>query len=145
MAALTPHSAKSETPVLRTVADLRAQIGEWHSTGETAGLVPTMGALHEGHLTVVRQAKAECSRAVATLFVNPTQFAPTEDFDAYPRDEAKDRALLASVGCDLLFAPSVETVYPAGFSTVVEVKGLTRHLCGPFRPGHFAGVATVVT
>jgi pantoate--beta-alanine ligase len=145
MAALAQRSAILETPVLRTVADLRAQIGEWRGQGETVGLVPTMGALHEGHLALVRQAKAECSRAVATLFVNPTQFAPAEDFDAYPRDEAKDRALLAAVGCDLLFAPSVETVYPEGFSTQVEVKGLSRHLDGPFRPSHFAGVATVVS
>jgi pantoate--beta-alanine ligase len=136
---------KDETPVLRTVADLRAQIAQWRGAAETIGLVPTMGALHEGHLTLVRRAKAECGRAVATLFVNPTQFAPTEDFDAYPRDESRDRALLATAGCDLLFAPAVESVYPPGFSTVVEVKGLTGHLCGPFRPGHFAGVATVVT
>jgi pantoate--beta-alanine ligase len=145
MVALAQRSTINETPVLRMIADLRAQIGEWRRLGETVGLVPTMGALHEGHLTLARQAKAECSRVVATLFVNPTQFAPAEDFDAYPRDEAKDRALLATVGCDLLFAPSVETVYPEGFSTVVEVKELTRHLCGPYRPGHFAGVATVVT
>jgi pantoate--beta-alanine ligase len=145
MATLAQCPATQEVPVLRTVAALRAQIAEWRSAAETIGLAPTMGALHEGHLTLVRRAKAECGRAVATLFVNPTQFAPTEDFDAYPRDEAKDRALLASAGCDLLFAPSVADVYPPGFSTGVEVKGLTRHLCGPFRPGHFAGVATVVT
>lgn len=145
MTALAHPSTTAGTPVLRTVAELRARIAEWCSRGETVGLVPTMGALHEGHLTLVRRAKAECSRAVATLFVNPTQFAPSEDFDAYPRDEAKDRALLATVGCDLLFAPTVDAVYPAGFSTVVAVKGLTRHLDGPFRPGHFAGVATVVT
>ena len=145
MVALAQRSTINETPVLRMIADLRAQIGEWRRLGETVGLVPTMGALHEGHLTLARKAKAECSRVVATLFVNPTQFAPAEDFGAYPRDEAKDRALLATVGCDLLFAPSVETVYPEGFSTVVEVKELTRHLCGPYRPGNFAGVATVVT
>jgi pantoate--beta-alanine ligase len=145
MAAPAQPSTAGETPVLRTVAELRAQVAQWRGAGETVGLVPTMGALHEGHLTLVRRAKAECRRAVATLFVNPTQFAPTEDFDAYPRDEAKDRALLATAGCDLLFAPSVEAVYPPGFSTVVEVKGLTRHLDGPFRPGHFAGVATVVS
>jgi pantoate--beta-alanine ligase len=145
MGALAHSSIKNETPVLRTVADLRAQIAQWRGAAETIGLVPTMGALHEGHLTLVRHARAECGRAVATLFVNPTQFAPTEDFDAYPRDEARDSALLATAGCDLLFAPAVESVYPPGFSTVVEVKGLTRHLCGPFRPGHFAGVATVVT
>ena len=145
MAVLAQASAAGETPVVRTVWDLRAQVGEWRRAGETVGLVPTMGALHEGHLTLARRAKTECSRAVATLFVNPTQFAPAEDFDAYPRDEAKDRALLATAGCDLLFAPAVEAVYPDGFSTVVEVKGLTRHLDGPYRPTHFAGVATVVT
>jgi pantoate--beta-alanine ligase len=145
MAVLAQASATGEMPVVRTVRDLRAQVGEWRRAGETVGLVPTMGALHEGHLTLARRAKTECSRAVATLFVNPTQFAPAEDFDAYPRDEAKDGALLATVGCDLLFAPAVDTVYPDGFSTVVEVKGLTRHLDGPYRPTHFAGVATVVT
>jgi len=145
MAALAQALATGETPVVRTVRDLRAQIGEWRRAGETIGLVPTMGALHEGHLTLARRAKTECSRAVATLFVNPTQFAPAEDFNAYPRDEAKDRALLATAGCDLLFAPAVDAVYPDGFSTVVEVKGLTRHLDGPYRPTHFAGVATVVT
>lgn len=144
-AAATERAHPPLPPVARTVAALRAQVSEWRAAGESVGLAPTMGALHDGHLALVRRAKAECRRAVATIFVNPTQFGPNEDFAAYPRDEARDRALLGAVDCDLLFAPSAEEVYPDGFATTVTVKGLTRHLCGPFRPGHFAGVATVVT
>jgi len=132
-------------PVLRSVADLRAALAPWRHAGETIGLVPTMGALHEGHLSLVRLAKAECRRAVATIFVNPSQFGANEDLSAYPRDEAADLKLLDSVETDLLFAPAVEEIYPPGFATTVTVAGLTEHLCGPHRPGHFAGVATVVT
>ncbi|MFZ5791516.1 MAG: pantoate--beta-alanine ligase [Pseudomonadota bacterium] len=144
-AVLTGRAHCTQPPVVRQVAALRAQVAEWATAGESVGLVPTMGALHDGHLALLRRAKAECRRAIATIFVNPAQFGPSEDFAAYPRDEARDRALLGTAGCDLLFAPPTEEVYPAGFSTTVAVKGLTRHLCGPFRPGHFAGVATVVT
>jgi pantoate--beta-alanine ligase len=142
---MTERAHRTQPPVVRQVAALRAQVAEWTGAGESVGLVPTMGALHDGHLALVRRAKAGCRRAVATIFVNPTQFGPNEDFAAYPRDEARDRALLGTAGCDLLFAPPTEEVYPDGFSTAVSVKGLTRHLCGPFRPGHFTGVATVVT
>ena len=131
--------------VLRSIADLRAALAPWRSAGESIGLVPTMGALHEGHLSLVRLAKAECRRAVATIFVNPSQFGANEDLSAYPRDEAADRKLLDDAEADLLFAPSVEEIYPPGFATTVSVAGLTEHLCGPHRPGHFAGVATVVT
>ncbi|MGH6929904.1 MAG: pantoate--beta-alanine ligase [Dongiaceae bacterium] len=131
--------------ICRTVAELRTGIAVWRRAGETVGLVPTMGALHDGHLQLVRRAKADCRRAIATLFVNPTQFAPHEDLAAYPRDEAGDRDKLALVGVDLLFAPDVAEMYPPGFATTVSVGGLTDHLCGPHRPGHFAGVATVVT
>jgi pantoate--beta-alanine ligase len=131
--------------VLRSIADLRAALAPWRRAGETIGLVPTMGALHEGHLSLVRMAKAECRRVVATIFVNPSQFGANEDLSAYPRDEAADRKLLDGVGADLLFAPAVEEIYPPGFATTVSVAGLTEHLCGPHRPGHFAGVATVVT
>jgi pantoate--beta-alanine ligase len=131
--------------VLRRVGELRARLATWRQGGESVGLVPTMGALHDGHLALVRQAKAECRRAVATIFVNPTQFGPAEDFAVYPRDESGDRLLLAAAGTDLLFAPGVDEIYPAGFATTVTVAGLTEHLCGPHRPGHFAGVATVVT
>jgi pantoate--beta-alanine ligase len=109
------------------------------------GLVPTMGALHEGHLSLVRLAKMRADRVVASLFVNPTQFAPHEDFAAYPRDEERDAALLAEAGCDLLYAPTADAIYPSGFATTVTVAGLTACLEGEVRPGHFAGVATVVT
>jgi pantoate--beta-alanine ligase len=131
--------------ISRTVAELRAGIAAWRAAGETVGLVPTMGALHDGHLQLVRRARADCRRVVVTLFVNPTQFAPHEDLAAYPRDEAGDRDKLALVGVDRMFAPDLEEMYPPGFATTVSVGGLTEHLCGPHRPGHFAGVATVVT
>jgi pantoate--beta-alanine ligase len=134
-----------ELTIVRSVEELRARILAWRRSGDTIGLVPTMGGLHEGHLTLARRSRAECLRTIATLFVNPTQFGPREDLSAYPRDEETDRAMLASVGVDLLFAPGVEEMYPPGFATQVTVSGLTEHLCGPFRPGHFAGVATVVT
>lgn len=104
-----------------------------------------MGALHEGHLSLIRLAKTHVDRVVASLFVNPAQFAPHEDFAAYPRDEARDAALLAGAGCDALYAPTVDAIYPSGFATTVSVAGLTDHLEGEVRPGHFAGVATVVT
>ncbi len=130
--------------VVRRVGDLRARVGIWHRAGETVGLIPTMGSLHEGHLTLVRVAKKDNARAIATLFVNPTQFGPKEDLAAYPRDEAADRRLLGEAKADLLFAPDVAEMYPPGFATTVSVAGLTEHLCGPHRPGHFAGVATIV-
>lgn len=132
-------------PVVRTVADLRARVGEWRREGQRIGFVPTMGALHEGHLSLVRRARTRAERVVASVFVNPTQFGPHEDFEAYPRDEARDAALLAEAGCDLLFAPSVEEMYPPGASTTVTVAGVSEPLDGQARPGHFAGVATVVT
>ncbi|GIK97265.1 MAG: pantothenate synthetase [Alphaproteobacteria bacterium] len=131
-------------PVVRRVADLRAAVADWRRAGHRIGLIPTMGALHEGHLALVRRARAETARVVGTLFVNPTQFAPHEDLAAYPRDEARDLALFAEAGADLVFAPTVEEMYPPGFATTVSVAGLADHLCGPHRPGHFAGVATVV-
>nr|WP_298686382.1 pantoate--beta-alanine ligase [uncultured Dongia sp.] len=134
-----------DLPIVRSVADLRASLSEFRRAGESIGLVPTMGALHEGHLTLVRTAKAANTRVVATLFVNPTQFAPHEDLSAYPRDEAGDRAKLAEAGCDLLFAPDVSEIYPQGFATSVSVAGLTDHLDGIARPGHFGGVATIVS
>lgn len=132
-------------PVVRTVADLRAQVRAWRQAGLRVGFVPTMGALHEGHLSLVRLARTKTDRVVASVFVNPTQFAPHEDFEAYPRDEAGDMAQLASAGCDLLFAPSVEEMCPAGAATTVTVSGVTECMDGIARPTHFAGVATVVT
>lgn len=130
--------------IVRTIADLRAAIRGFRGAGETVGLVPTMGALHQGHLALATAAKRSCKRVAATIFVNPTQFGANEDLAAYPRDEARDVAMLQAAGCDLVFAPGVGEIYPAGFATEVKVTGLTEHLCGIFRPGHFQGVATVV-
>jgi pantoate--beta-alanine ligase len=131
--------------VVRTVADLRRQVAAWRKAGDRVAMVPTMGALHEGHLSLVNLARGKADRVVASVFVNPTQFAPHEDFDAYPRDEARDSALLAEVGCDLLYAPTVTEMYASGFSTTVTVAGVSEPLDGQARPTHFAGVATVVT
>jgi len=130
---------------VRTVTELRRVVGAWQDAGERVSLVPTMGALHRGHLALVERGRALSSRVMASLFVNPTQFGPNEDFSRYPRDEAKDAALLASVGCDLLYAPDVAEMYPDGFATSVDPGPIAERQCGPFRPGHFAGVATVVT
>lgn len=135
----------TELPVLREVAALRRQVAAWRHAGETIGIVPTMGALHEGHLSLVRAARQHCRHIVATLFVNPLQFNATDDFKSYPRDEEADRRMFASAGVDLLFAPPVGEVYPAGFDTSVTVGALSRPLCGATRPGHFQGVATVVS
>src|SRR5947207_3415803 len=112
---------------------------------KTVGLVPTMGALHEGHLSLVREARRMCDVVVVSLFVNPTQFGPGEDFEHYPRDLTKDTALLTDYNVDYIFAPTVEEIYPKGFSTYVTVEGLSDQLEGASRPGHFRGVATVVT
>ena len=130
---------------VRTIAELRKQVAAWRAAGHAIGLVPTMGALHPGHLSLIAAARARGGRVIASIFVNPKQFGPNEDLDRYPRDEAGDAALLAGAGCDLLFAPPVSEVYPAGFATEVRVGGLGEVLCGAARPGHFDGVATVVT
>jgi pantoate--beta-alanine ligase len=135
----------SPLPIVRTVVDLRTAIASARAAGDTIGLVPTMGALHEGHLSLVRAAKQRCSHVVATLFVNPKQFAPHEDFERYPRDEAGDANLLASAGCDLLYAPERAVMYPDGFATSVLVSSVSTMLEGQMRPHFFGGVATVVT
>jgi len=129
---------------VRTVRDLRARVGAWRDAGETAALVPTMGAIHAGHLSLVTLASSLADRVVTSLFVNPLQFGPREDFHAYPRDEARDAAALADAGSDLLYAPDAGEMYPPGFSTKISVGDLTEDLCGAARPNHFDGVATVV-
>ncbi|MGV1015621.1 MAG: 4-phosphopantoate--beta-alanine ligase, partial [Methyloceanibacter sp.] len=132
------------TPV-RTVSDLQSQIAKWRAAGETVALVPTMGAMHDGHLSLVALAKTKAARVVVSIFVNPAQFGPRDDYAIYPRDEAGDLAKLAEAGVDLVFAPTVAEMYPPGFSTTVSMSDLTEGLCGAARPNHFAGVATVVT
>jgi pantoate--beta-alanine ligase len=127
--------------IVRTVAELRDAL----AGRSGVGLVPTMGFLHAGHLSLIRHARTESETVVVSLFVNPKQFGPGEDLDAYPRDEERDAALAEEAGADILFAPASDEVYPAGFATNVEVAGLTDVLCGAARPGHFAGVTTVVT
>lgn len=131
--------------IVRTARALREAVSEARTRGERVGLVPTMGAFHEGHLSLMRRARARCGFVVVSLFVNPTQFNERSDLDRYPRDEERDAAMADSVGVDLLFAPTVEEVYPAGFSTTVEVAGVSEPLEGLVRgPAHFRGVATVV-
>ncbi len=126
--------------VLETIAQIRAA----RPAFRTLGLCPTMGFLHEGHLSLVRRAKAECGAVAVSIFVNPTQFGPNDDLARYPRDLARDLALLDGAGVDLVFTPSAAEIYPKGFATRIEVEGVTAPLEGAVRPGHFAGVATVV-
>jgi pantoate--beta-alanine ligase len=128
----------------RTVAELREQIDALRRRGKSVGFVPTMGWLHQGHVTLIRESVARCGATVVSIFVNPTQFGPREDFSAYPRDLANDMAMCAAAGVDIVFAPEADEVYPEGFQTNVEPGPLADVLCGPFRPGHFRGVATVV-
>jgi pantoate--beta-alanine ligase len=134
----------SPLKTVRTVVALRRKVAEWRRRGRRVALVPTMGALHAGHLALVARARRSADRVVVSLFVNPTQFGPDEDFARYPRDEAADRAKLRAAGADLVYAPAVTTIYPAGFATSVSVGALADRLDGVHRPGHFAGVATVV-
>jgi pantoate--beta-alanine ligase len=124
---------------------LRGCVAGWRAAGERVVLIPTMGALHAGHLALVAEARRLGRRAVASIFVNPTQFGPNEDYARYPRDAEADLALLGQAGADAAWTPDVATMYPPGFATRIEVAALSEGLCGPFRPGHFAGVATVVT
>lgn len=130
---------------VRTVSHLRAQIAAWREKRETVALVPTMGALHEGHVSLIRLARAQADRVVASVFVNPRQFGAGEDFESYPRTEQADAEALTGAGCDVMYAPSPADMYPRGFATVVDVAGVSEPLEGGSRPGHFAGVATVVS
>jgi pantoate--beta-alanine ligase len=130
--------------VCQTIGEVRAACGAARRNGKRLGLVPTMGALHEGHLSLVRAARAQCDGVVVSLFVNPTQFGPNEDFSNYPRTLERDCELLEKERADLLFAPSVDEMYPPGTVTYVTVEGLSEKLCGRSRPGHFRGVTTVV-
>jgi pantoate--beta-alanine ligase len=129
---------------IRSPRDLRTQVDAWRRDGLTIALVPTMGALHDGHLDLVRAAKASADRVISSIFVNPTQFAAHEDLDRYPRTEARDTDLLAQVGCDIVYTPSKADMYPDGFATTVSLIGITDPLEGQFRPHFFAGVATIV-
>lgn len=132
-------------PIVRTVAELRTLAQGWKAKSEVVGVVPTMGALHDGHLSLARRARTECDRVITTIFVNPKQFNNPEDLKKYPRSEEADAALLATVPVDAIFAPPVEEVYPDGFITTVSMQGVAQPLEGHMRPGHFDGVATVVT
>lgn len=129
---------------IRVLSELRALNRTWRCDGETVGVVPTMGALHQGHLSLVKQAKAACDRVIVTVFVNPKQFNNAEDLDKYPRTEDADADALAPFDVDVMYLPTPDQIYPDGFSTNVSVSGVSEGLCGAHRPGHFDGVATVV-
>jgi len=132
-------------PIVRSVAALREQVAQWRKSGLRVAFVPTMGALHDGHLSLVKAGFVEADRVLVSIFVNPTQFGPNEDFAAYPRTEEADVAKLERAGAHAVYAPAVDEMYPAGASTTVHVAGVSDGLCGTFRPGHFDGVATVVS
>ncbi|MDX8349245.1 pantoate--beta-alanine ligase [Cognatiyoonia sp. IB215446] len=131
-------------PIEQTLAGLRARTALWRRAYETIGVVPTMGALHQGHLSLARAARARCDRVIVTIFVNPKQFNNPDDLENYPRTEEDDARKLESIGVDLIYVPGPDQIYPDGFATTVTVAGLTDMLCGATRPGHFDGVATVV-
>lgn len=131
-------------PILRRLSDLRETTLAWRCAGQTIGVVPTMGALHQGHLSLVQAAKAGCDRVIVTIFVNPKQFNNPDDLAKYPRTEQYDAAKLAPLGVDAIYVPDADQIYPDGFATTVSVSGLTDVMEGTFRPGHFDGVATVV-
>ncbi|WP_136441839.1 pantoate--beta-alanine ligase [Pacificoceanicola onchidii] len=132
-------------PIIRTKSELRAMVKTWQKAGEVVGVVPTMGALHDGHLSLVAAAKAGCDRVIVTIFVNPKQFNNPSDLENYPRTEEDDARKLERFSVDAVYVPGPEEIYPEGFASTVSVAGLTDVLCGAHRPGHFDGVATVVT
>ena len=132
--------------IANTIDDVRKKVREWKTSGFTVGLVPTMGALHEGHASLISAAVGGCDRVVASVFVNPTQFSAGEDLDSYPRDFERDCRILEKKGCDMVFHPSVEEMYPEGFGTYINLETeMTKQLCGKSRSGHFRGVCTVVS
>jgi len=131
-------------PVAAMIPEVRSRVAAWRRAGERVGFVPTMGALHEGHLSLVRKAREMADRVVVSVFVNPKQFGPGEDFEAYPRNVETDTRMLAADGCDLLFLPTTEVIYAPGHASHIEISGPARGLEGAHRPGHFTGVATVV-
>ncbi|SFR37280.1 pantoate--beta-alanine ligase [Litoreibacter janthinus] len=132
-------------PIIRSLSELRSMVSGWKKSGETVGVVPTMGALHQGHLSLVRAAKEGCDRVIVTIFINPKQFNNPEDYEKYPRTEEDDAQKLSPFDVDAVYVPDGPTMYPEGFATNVSVGGLTDVLCGAHRPGHFDGVATVVS
>ncbi len=132
-------------PVISTIKNLRTRVAAWKKEDQRIALVPTMGSLHEGHLSLVKLARREADRVIVSIFVNPKQFGPKEDFSAYPRDEAGDQAKLQQAGADVIYAPEAEEIYPDRFDTKVHVGGVSEVLCDASRPGHMDGVATVVT
>jgi pantoate--beta-alanine ligase len=144
MQSVTIDQASKTMPIVRSVADLRAVVAGWRKAGLRVAVVPTMGALHDGHLSLMRLAKAKADRVIVTLFVNPTQFAPHEDFETYPRSEETDVALLQEAKCDLLYMPTAAVMYGQGFATQITVAGVSAPLDGLARPHFFGGVATVV-
>jgi len=131
--------------VARNIAELRRAVSDWHKAGQKVALIPTMGALHAGHLALLERGKSLCDRTVTSIFVNPKQFGPGEDLSRYPRDEAGDQQKLSEAGCDMVYSPAAAEMYPEGFVTSIESGPLGEVLEGRFRPGHFSGVATVVT
>ena len=143
---MTTPSLHSPTPaVAETLVEIRHRILAARQSGKSIGFVPTMGALHAGHVSLIERARTESDLVVVSIFVNPTQFGPQEDFQRYPRPRAQDLKICGQAGADLIFYPTVDVIYPAGFRTFVEVQGLSEILEGAIRPGHFRGVATVVT
>lgn len=140
-----PKKQPKLLPIVRKVADLRAEVAKWRRDNLAVALVPTMGALHDGHISLLQAARRRVDKVVVSIFVNPTQFGPTEDFSKYPRQEAADVEKLIKARCDLLYAPTVDEMYPEGAATTVHVGGLSEGLCGASRPGHFDGVATIVS
>jgi len=136
---------KSSVQIIRTKKELRTQVTKWHMEGLKVGMVPTMGALHHGHLSLIREIQKHVDKVVVSIFVNPKQFGPNEDFDKYPRSETTDIIKLNEVNTDLLYTPEVGEIYPDGFLTIVSVSKITEGLCAAKRPGHFDGVTTVVT